>query len=575
MSLFRQVYSLLPDNLKKRFWRLLLAMLGLALVETIAVGIIAFYAALISDPQAGYQSLVNFQFSGLYLSALIDDLTVSKVIAVFSLMLIVAVVIKNIYSGIITLSIAKYSATVESFFGSRLLESFLYQPYQWHLSKNSADLVQYVNWRNHLGRNFFNPALKVMTALTMLLVLLLGLMLVQPVVSLLFISAQAVAGFMIYRYLRKGLDRSAKGCRDAERQISRNTTTALHAIKDVHISNSQEYFLEKFRKNSSIFSQLFGKQQFWRESPLLALETVGFVLLVVVILFMLFVLEYSPLEMTGTTALLAVTAWRSLPAFNKVVSSMAALRASQPYVEKLVEEIVVEPSVNGIDVGGDSGHSVFRDKIEFRSVSFAYDEEKNVLDSLSLTIARGTSVGIMGPSGCGKSTFVDLLSGLLVPQKGAIEVDGQPLSDVACVAWRTQIGYVSQFPYVFDGTLSDNVAFGLPSDQINRQRVKDVCRLAAIDFLDQLPRGIDTMIGERGIKLSGGQRQRVAIARALYREASLIIFDEATSALDEATDFEICKLIANLKDEQTLVVVSHRPSTVAECDYILQLDKYS
>jgi ABC-type multidrug transport system fused ATPase/permease subunit len=571
MSLFRQVYALLPGHLKKRFWKLFLAMLGLALVETAAVGIIAFYAALISDPQAGYQSLFDFQIWDISFGELLIDKTVAKVISIFSLMLIVAVVIKNIYNGIITLNIAKYSANVESFFGSRLLETFLYQPYQWHLSKNSADLVQYINWRNHLGRNFFNPALKVMTALTMLVVLLLGLLLVQPVVSLLFISAQGLAGFLVYRYLRKGLDRSAKGCRDAERQISRNTTTALHAIKDVHISNSQGFFLTKFQKNSFTFSQLFGKQQFWSESPLLVLETVGFVLLVVIILFMLFILEYSPLEMTGTTALLAVTAWRSLPAINKVVSSMTSLRTSMPYVERLLEEIVLESPLRCVDVEGSSGNFEFKDKIEFLNVSFAYGDEKNVLDSLSLIIKRGTSVGIMGPSGCGKSTFVDLLSGLLVPQKGTIEVDGRPLSDIAWVAWRSQIGYVPQFPYIFDGTLADNVAFGLPSDQINRQRIQDVCRMAAIDFLNQLPQGIDSVIGERGIKLSGGQRQRIAIARALYRRPKLIIFDEATSALDEVKDTEIRQLISELSGEHTLVVVSHRPSTIVDCDKVLNL----
>ena len=217
------------------------------------------------------------------------------------------------------------------------------------------------------------------------------------------------------------------------------------------------------------------------------------------------------------------------------------------------------------------GAITFENSIAFRDVSFTYDGERSILQSLNLEILYGHSVGIMGPSGCGKSTLIDLLTGLLAPQQGNILIDGQPLRRDNVHAWQALIGYVPQFPYIFDGTLIENVAFGQPSDSVDRQRVLEVCQMAAIDFLQQLPQGIDSVIGERGIKLSGGQRQRVAIARALYRQPKLIVFDEATSALDEEKDFEIRQLILQLKGEQTLVVVSHRPSTIADCDLLVQL----
>ena len=178
----------------------------------------------------------------------------------------------------------------------------------------------------------------------------------------------------------------------------------------------------------------------------------------------------------------------------------------------------------------------------------------------------------MGPSGCGKSTFVDLLTGLLTPQQGQILIDGVSLSEENLSSWLKCIGYVPQFPYIFDGTLAENVAFGQSPATIDRGRVLTVCRMAAIDYLNQLPLGIDSFIGERGVKLSGGQRQRVAIARALYRNPSLIIFDEATSALDEEKDAEIRQLISTLKGQQTMVVVSHRPSTVTDCDVIVRME---
>lgn len=572
MSLFRQIYSLFSSQLRRLFWWLFFAMSGLAIVETVTVGIIAFYAAAVSDPQATYKAFMGYQFWIVDISRLFPALSIKSMIALFSILLIVAIVTKNIFSGLVTLSIAKFSSLTESYFGCQLLDRFLSEDYLWHLDQNSADLIQQVNWRHYLGRNFMTSYLKMMTEIAMLIALLVGLLLVQPLVSLLFIVVQGSAGYVVYRFLRRGLDRSARGCQQADIELNRNVTRSLHAIKDVQITGTKDYFVGGFRDWSLRFSKLFGYQQFWRESPLLALETLGFVMIAGAILFMLFGLGYSPLETTGTTALLAVTAWRTLPAFNRVVSSMAGIQSATPYVEILLQGLRVESQQRVVRKNSATSDGVtFEDSIAFRDVTFTYDGERSILQSLSLEIPYGHSVGIMGPSGCGKSTLIDLLTGLLIPQQGSILIDGQPLHKDNVHSWQAQIGYVPQFPYIFDGTLAENVAFGQASNSVDRQRVLDVCRMAAIDFLHQLPQGIDSVIGERGVKLSGGQRQRVAIARALYRQPKLIIFDEATSALDEEKDFEIRQLILQLKGKQTLVVVSHRPSTIADCDAVIQL----
>jgi len=573
MELFRQVYIFLPNHLQRRFWLLLAAMLGLAVVETVAVGIIAFYAATISDPQAAYQSVLDFHFLNIRPAAFIEIFNVKVLIALLSVLLMVAVLIKNIFSGVVTLNISKFSATIESYIGSLLLESFLYQSYQWHLTKNSADLVQFVNWRIFLGRNFMTPTLRVLTEISMLIVLIAGLLIVQPIVSLLFISFQSGAGFLVYRYLRKGLDVNARGCREVEQFLNRNATMSLHAVKDVQISGTQPYFLGVFKTSAQTFANLFGRQQFWRESPLLALETIGFVLIATTILFMLFVLGYSPLETTGTTALLAVTAWRTLPAFNRVLSSLATIRSSVPYSEQILAQIAkMNTAEKGIGPNVLNSEELnFTNEVEFRDVSFSYTDGRDVVQSLSFKIIKGSFVGIMGASGCGKSTLVDMLSGLLIPQKGQILIDGQSLSRNRIPLWQKKIGYVPQFPYIFDGTLVENVAFGVPLPQIDRELVFQVLEMAAVDFLPQLPDGIDSLIGERGVRLSGGQRQRIAIARALYRNPQLLIFDEATSALDDKNDFEIMKLVNAISKKMTIVQISHRSSSLSSCDYILRI----
>jgi len=426
--------------------------------------------------------------------------------------------------------------------------------------------VQTVNWRHQLGRNFVRPYLDVVSETSMLLVLLTGLLWVQPVVSLLFITVQGGAGVLVYRALRRGLDKSATGCRQSEMAMNRHVSRSIHGVKDVKVTDTADYFLEGFQRQAQIFSSLFGRQQFWRESPLLALETLGFVLISGAILFMLFVLKLSPLETTGTTALLAVTAWRTLPAFNRIVSSLAGIRTSRPYVLSLLEVLQSMPSSEASTETKEP--IVFNHEIKLDNIGFAYDPRQPVLENYSLSLPKGQSLGIMGPSGCGKSTLVDVLTGLLLPQQGQMLVDGVPLTADMLPAWRQKIGYVPQFPYIFDGTLAENIAFGLAPEAIDETRIYKMCALAAIDFLPVLSQGIHTPIGERGVRLSGGQRQRVAIARALYRQPELIIFDEATSALDEENDFKIKELIRLFSGKLTFVIVSHRKSTLSECNFV-------
>lgn len=542
-------------------------MIVLAGIETVTVGLIAFYAAAISDPSSTLQALVKSQFwniSSLFLQTIP---TPKGLIGVLSVLVMLAIVVKNLARGVLTLRIARFGASVESYCGSRLLENYLYRDYLWHLQQNSADLVQRVNWRSWLGRNFIVPHLKIMTEVVMLIALLSGLLLIQPVVSLLFIAFQGTVGIFVYHLLRRGLDRSARECSIADISMNRTATLSMHGFKDVKVTGRERFFLDRYRQLAKRFSRYFGWQQFWRESPLLVLESIGFILIAGAILFMLFVLGYSPLKTTGTTALLAVTAWRCLPAFNRVISSKAGIRAALPYVEPLIADLSCSISSPTVD----SQQVSFTKRIECREIGFTYEDHKTVLSGFNLMIERGASIGIMGPSGCGKSTLIDLLTGLLEPQTGQILVDGEPLTQDSLRSWRKMIGYVPQFPYIFDGSIAQNVAFGFEDEEIDRNGVLEACSLGAVDFLDDLQDGIDTLIGERGVRLSGGQRQRIAIARALYRNPQLLIFDEATSALDEEKDAQIRDLIQSLKGRLTFIVVSHRPSTVEGCNEVVHL----
>ena len=277
--------------------------------------------------------------------------------------------------------------------------------------------------------------------------------------------------------------------------------------------------------------------------------------------------------------MIAVAAWRIIPAFSLILSSLTRLRKSLPYVALELdyldelerdENSPLEPRKNqkqGIP---------FERDLSVRGLSFRYDDRTQpVLQDLNFSIRKGETFGVIGTSGAGKSTLADLLIGLLTPTKGGIYIDGTPLQGDNLSPWLNRVGYVPQSPYIYDGSLAGNIAFGIPEEEIDRERVQHCCHMAAMEFLDELPLGLDTPIGERGIRLSGGQQQRVAIARALYRKPDLLIFDEATSSLDSKNEKAIQKTIYGLKGTRTLIIIAHRLSTVEDCDRILWLHQGS
>ena len=261
--LFFQVYKLIPRTLKKQFRRLLILMLVLACVETAGVGLIAFYAAAVSDPLSTSNlpvilTLKSFPYLGSFFE------TPKLLIGSLSVYIIIFLPLKNSYRGFVTYRIARSSADIEAYFGQRLLEMVLYRDYRWHLDQNSADLVQMVNWRNHLGRNFVGPSLKVICELMMLFVLLLGLLWTQPLVSTLFILVQGGAVVFVFGRLKKGLDSSASQCRKHELAMNRYATRAIHAIKDVKIAAAEQTFVGNFVSHTKGFSQFFLHQHFWK-----------------------------------------------------------------------------------------------------------------------------------------------------------------------------------------------------------------------------------------------------------------------------------------------------------------------
>ena len=574
--IFRWIYTRLQKFRKKQFWILLAGMLCVAILETVTLGSIAFFVSAITDPV----TVLSYKYIYFIKQTIdIDFLnSANGLIMAAGLLMVFLIALKNSIKAIVNYGLTRFAIIIEAYFGKILLNGFLKLPYQWHLSRNTADLVNAVQWRVFLGRNFFQPFLTILNDILMISIMFTLLLIVQPVNLLIIVVVLGGSAYFIYTVIRRIIDKTATIATNYELTINKEVTMFIHGIKDVKISQKEDASVLKFDESALPLSKVSAARRFYGDCPVFILETVGFGMLYLSICVMLLKFHATTAYVTGSMALLAVTAWKMFPAVSKVLGSATAMRGALPYIANVIEylafietdkDIILHNKENALNILD------YSKSIRFNNISFSYEDSKQiVIQDLKFKINKGETIGVIGTSGSGKSTLVDLLIGLLKPVKGEITIDDHTLTSELMPQWLKIIGYVSQSPYIYDGTVAENVAFEMGSDSIDRKMVRRCCTMAAMDdFLYNLPDNIDSFIGERGVKLSGGQQQRVAIARALYNKPEIMVFDEATSSLDSKSEKLIQDTIYSFKGKQTLIIVAHRLSTVEDCDRIIWIDK--
>lgn len=570
---FQWIYARLPGFSKKMFWILFCLMVCTAALETVALGAIAFFASAVTDPQ----NVISSKYVGFFRQFITADfLDSAKGLIISSgLLMLLLVMGKNSIKALSNYGMERFAVTMEAYFGKKLIGGFLRLPYQWHLGCNSADLINAIQWRVYMGRAFFRPYLALFNDLLMVFIMLLALFIVQPLISFIVLVVLGGSAGFLYLVIRKKIDELSEKAKDYQIMINKETTMAIQGIKDVKISCKEDAFVKKFSDNAVPLGRILGILKIYGGSPVLILETIGFGMLWLSISIMLLRFDITTAYITGTMALLAVTAWKVLPAVSQILNNIAMLRNSLPFIESQIQYFSVIEKNKNVDRPKTEKLFDFLDKIRFENVSFAYTgSDLKVITDFSLDIKKGETIGIIGTSGAGKSTLVSLLMGLLEPVTGRILIDNETLNSDFLETWLKITGYVSQSPYIYDGTLAANIAFGMDNNYIDRKRVRQCCTMASMDdFVHRLPQDIDSLIGERGVKLSGGQQQRVAIARALYHKPEIMVFDEATSSLDTNSEKAIQKTIYSFKGKQTLVIIAHRLTTVEDCDTVIWLEK--
>ena len=467
----------------------------------------------------------------------------------------------------------RYALYWEASISTRLISKYLRQPYPWFLKKNSADLAKSV--LSEVNQVVFGCILSIIYIVSNSLAVLgiiIFLLFIDPYIILLVTSIMSLIFFIIFQFTKKYLSAIGKERIVANEERFISVSEAFGAIKVIKIGALEKIYLARFRNAAKIFADNNAVSQIIGQLPRYLLEACGFGGIII----MLIVLISTKKEISSVLPIIALyvlSAYRLLPAIQSVYSSVTQLRFVQPALDELYFDMIEPITENRILKL--LPKMLVKEKIFFSNVYFNYDANVPILSNINIDIKVNSSVGIIGATGSGKTTLIDILLGLLTPTEGTIYVDNKILNYENIHKWQKNIGYVPQNIYLSDGTIAENIAFGVPFSEIDQKALFKAAKIANIhNFItNDLTNGYSTIVGERGIRLSGGERQRIGIARALYSSPKVLILDEATSALDSVTEARVMCAMNELVEKITTITIAHRLSTVRNCDIIYLLEK--
>lgn len=541
-----------------------------AVLEAVAVGLVLPLVALFSDPSGATASRVT----GLAASLGIHEPRYVLVAACAFVFAFYA--LKNLYTALLLVVHYRIVFAKQVSLSTELLNRYMHSPWTLHLRRNSAVLLRNVqNQVTLFITAIVNPLQTLVSQQLVSIAIVALLVYAQPVAAALAFVVIGGAGFFIHSRIKVRLREAGTARQQYRTEMIQSVQEALGGLKEARLLGREQYFVDVFAASVEGFVREYRIMFMSSKMQRLALEmlVLGGALLVAGAL----VLQGNDLAaLLPTIAMFGVAMFRLLPSINSVAVALAGIRYYWPVVENLDQELSEMARFQALPAASEEKRAspLLKQRISVRSVSFRYpDADVDALANVSLDIPRGSAVAIVGPSGAGKSTLVDVILGLLPPRSGCVLVDG---TDIAtCTgSWQRTIGYVPQHVYLLDSSVRRNVAFGVPRPEIDDGRVWSALEQAQIaDVVGELPDGLDTTLGEHGARLSGGQRQRIGIARALYAQPEILVFDEATSAVDIETERQLSEAIAELGGRKTLIIIAHRPSTVAKCDLHFELDR--
>ena len=456
---------------------------------------------------------------------------------------------------------------------NRLFAGYLALPYAFHLRRNSSELIRNTQYAvMELVQNAFIPIVTIASESLLVISILGALIATAPVVTIFVVALLGPIVLALMRLLQPRLQSLGETSQEMAASNVKILQQSFEGVRDIKLTGRRAFFADEFARSRSALATSLYRKEVLQDVPRVVVETaiVGFILGFIGISV---TVGGGVLRSVPVLGLFAYAVFRVLPSLNRVLASANSLRFGFAAIDHVYTDLIAIEEVRAPSEDGRPATELsFTQHIRLSGVTFRYENAaRPAVEDIDLSVDRGESVGFVGATGSGKSTLIDLVIGLLEATTGGVLVDEVDIR-TNLVGWHAQIGMVPQRVFLLDDTLRRNIAFGIADEDIEPDAITDSVELAQLgEFVASLPDGLETVVGERGVRLSGGQMQRVAIARALYRRPQVLVFDEGTSALDRVTESRLMRALATLRGDRTLLIVAHRLATVRECDRIVLL----
>lgn len=534
--------------------------------EMASLGAVVPFLGVLSEPEPVFQNEYLQPFIKFFGITEANQLALPMTVLFVSLVLLSAII-----RLILLWTLTRLSQLAGADLSINIYRHTLYQDYSVHVSRNSSEVINGIITKTQtVSKGVFGPILNLISTSVTIIGIIAVLLLINVTVTLTaFIGFGSL--YLIVMYLtRRNLRENSQHIAEKSDLMVKSLQEGLEGIREVLINNNQQFYTELYRSSDLQMRRASWRNEMIYSSPRFGMEGVGISIVAI--------FAYSAtLNLGGIDQFLPILgafvlgAQKLLPAIQKAYASYSRVKGSKYSLQDVIT--LLDQPLPVFDNEQSLAYFPYENSIELKNLSFRYSEESPwILKNINLEIPKGSVVGVVGTTGCGKSTLLDLIMGLLPPSKGEVKVDNVSLKAHNKRSWQAHISNVPQHIYLSDGTIEENIAFGLPSDEIDHERVLEAAKKAQLsDLIENWGKGYQTLVGERGTRLSGGQRQRVGLARAFYKQTDVLILDEATSALDDETELAVMDSIENFDEELTVVIIAHRITTLKSCDMIIKL----
>ena len=569
INIFLNTYNILEKHQKLGILKMQFIIILTAFTEVAGVASIGPFMSLVSNPSQIYQE--GF-FNNLYdISGASNQ---QDFLALAGIMVVTILLTSAIVATFSLRYIYHFAQKVGAEISSNLFDYYISSNWLFHTQKNSSNLI--TNLTSECSRvttGIIVPALIMNAKIFISLSIILFLFWVDPLVSIIGFTLFGSAYSIIFYSVKIKLEKNGEKLTEHQNIRIRSMNEGFGGIKDILLMDRADQFKNRFRESSLIYGQAIGTQQTLSEIPKYWIELLAFGTMILLVLFLMLSLEGDLSTIIPTLSMFAMASYKLIPSFQQIYFYLSGIKFSQSAILSVGNDLKNHLQNKQLK-NRSKDNKVLSYDLNLENVFFKYPNKNlQVTNGVSIFIPENSMVGFVGPSGSGKSTLIDIILGLLIPSQGLMKVGGKKIDESNANVLQALVGYVPQTIFLGDCSIKHNIAFGLNDRDIDLSRIDSAVNQAQLnDLIDQLPEGLDTIVGEKGVQLSGGQRQRIAIARALYRNPKILVLDEATSSLDGMTEKKIMDSIYKIASDITVLIIAHRLNTIKECDMIYYMD---